>query len=108
MEKMNKFQRAAQKAGSLSPLMEGRGQITTEDLKGKTVTIMAFDLPLYHYQSGEEKRIPILVFKEYPGKYYMGNPMMYDLCKAWADLYDGDIEAAYADLAEAGGFQFHF
>lgn len=108
MKEMNKFQRIAQEELSLSPLMTGRDQLKTEDLIGKTVTIVAFDFATITDQNGEEKTFPVLLLKEYKDKYYNGGALLSKLCKAWADEYEGDIEAASDDLAQAGGVQLRF
>ena len=57
---------------------------------------------------GEQKTFPVLLLKEYPDKYYNGGALLMKLCMAWASEYDGDVEAASADLEKSGGVQIKF
>ena len=93
---------------SLSPLMAGREQKKTDDLVGKEVTVVAFDFATITDSNGEEKTFPVLLLEEYPEHYYNGGALLSKLCQAWAAAYDGDVEKASADLAEAGGVKLKF
>lgn len=106
MAKIN-FKKMAQDELSLSPLMAGRDQIKTEDLVGQTVTVTGFDFATIT-DKGVEKTFPVLLLKEYPDRYYNGGALLSKLCRCWADAYDGDIEAASADLEAEGGVQLKF
>ncbi len=106
MAKIN-FKKMAQDELSLSPLMAGKTQIKTDDLIGETVTVVAFDFATIT-DKGEEKTFPVLLFKEYPDRYYNGGALLSKLCRCWAEAYDGDIEAASEDLAADGGVQLRF
>lgn len=106
MAKIN-FKKMAQDELSLSPLMAGRDQIKTEDLVGQTVTVTGFDFAIIT-DKGVEKTFPVLLLKEYPDRYYNGGALLSKLCRCWADAYDGDIEAASADLEAEGGVQLRF
>lgn len=106
MAKIN-FKKMAQDELSLSPLMAGRDQIKTEDLVGQTVTVTGFDFATIT-DKGVEKTFPVLLLKEYPDRYYNGGALLSKLCRCWADAYDGDIEAASADLEAEGGVQLRF
>lgn len=106
MAKIN-FKKMAQDELSLSPLMAGRDQIKTEDLVGQTVTVTGFDFATIT-DMGVEKTFPVLLLKEYPDRYYNGGALLSKLCRCWADAYDGDIEAASADLEAEGGVQLKF
>ena len=105
--KINRFKEIASKELSLSPLMAGRDQLKTEDLAGKTATAIAFDFATIT-DDGEEKTFPVLLFKEYPDKYYNGGTILSKLCQAWADEFDGEVEHASAELEAAGGVQLRF
>ena len=49
------------------------------------------------------------VLKELPtDKYYNGGTLLMKLCMAWEAEYDGDVEAASADLEKSGGVQIRF
>ena len=106
MAKIN-FKKMALDELSLSPLMAGRDQIKTEDLVGQTVTVTGFDFATIT-DKGVEKTFPVLLLKEYPDRYYNGGALLSKLCRCWADAYDGDIEAASADLEAEGGVQLKF
>lgn len=104
---MSNFREVAVKELSLSPLMAGREQIKTEDLKNKEVTVEAFDFATIT-DNGEEKTFPVVLFAEYPEHYYNGGALLAKLCKAWAGLFDGDIEAASEALGADGGVKLRF
>lgn len=101
------FKDVAVKTLSLSELMAGREQLKTEDLIGKTVTIMEFDFATIT-DKGEEKTFPVILFKEYPDHYYNGGTLLQKLCIAWAAMYDGDYETASEELSNSGGVQIRF
>lgn len=106
MAKIN-FKKMAQDELSLSPLMAGRDQIKTDGLIGQTVTVVGFDFATIT-DKGVEKTFPVLLLEEYPDRYYNGGTLLSKLCRCWAEAYDGDIEAASADLAAEGGVQLRF
>lgn len=96
------FKKIAVQELSLSPLMAGRDQLKTDDLLNKEVTIVEFDFA-HITDKGQEKVYPVMLLEEYPDNYYNGGTLMMKLCTAWAAAYDGDCEAASADLRESGG-----
>ena len=104
---MKNFKEIAVKTLSLSELMAGREQIKTDDLIGQAATIIAFDFATIT-DKGEAKTFPVLLLKEYPDKYYNGGTLLMKLCMAWASEYDGDVEAASADLEKSGGVHIRF
>ena len=105
--KINKFKQIAEEELSLSPLMTGRDQLKTDDLIGKEVTVIAFDFATIT-DKGEEKTFPVMLLKEFPDHYYNGGTLLSKLCQAWANAYDGDVEAASEDLANEGGVKLRF
>lgn len=104
---MKNFRDIAVKTLSLSELMAGREQLKTEELIGKTVTIVAFDFATIT-DKGEEKTFPVVLFKEYSDHYYNGGTLLMKLCMAWAAEFDGDVDAASDALAAEGGVQIKF
>ena len=104
---MKDFRNIAVNELSLSPLMSGRSQLKTDDLIGKTVTVTDFDFATIT-DKGEQKTFPVMLLAEYPDHYYNGGTLLNKLCIAWASAYDGDYEAASADLHESGGVQLRF
>lgn len=104
---MKNFKEIAVKTLSLSELMAGREQLKTEELIDETCTIVAFDFATIT-DKGVEKTFPVVLFKEYPDHYYNGGTLLMKLCQAWAAEYDGDYEAASADLEKSGGVQIRF
>lgn len=101
------FRKIASQELSLSELMTGRVQITTDELIGKKATIVAFDLATIT-DKGEEKVFPVLLLKEYPDRYYNGGTLLMKMCTAWAAEYGGDIATASIDLEKAGGVEVEF
>lgn len=101
------FRAIAAKTLSLSDLMAGREKINTEDLIGQTVTVSEFDFATVE-DKGNKKTFPVLIFAEYPNRYYCGGTLLNKMCIAWAAEYDGDVAAASNDLADSGGVQIRF
>lgn len=104
---MANFREIAAKTLSLSDLMAGREKMTTEDLIGQTVTCVEFDFATIN-DKGTEKTFPVLIFAEYPDRYYTGGTLLNKMCMAWAGEYDGDISAASAALSDEGGVKIRF
>ena len=103
----NKFKDVAVKTLSLSELMAGREQLKTEELIGETLTIIAFDFATIT-DKGETKTFPVVLFKERPGYYYNGGALLQKLCIAWAEMFNGDFEAASDELEKSGGVEIRF
>lgn len=104
---MANFREIAAKTLSLSDLMAGREKMTTEDLIGQTVTCVEFDFATIT-DKGAEKTFPVLIFAEYPDRYYTGGTLLNKMCAAWAGEYDGDISAASNALSDEGGVKIRF
>lgn len=104
---MASFREIAAKTLSLSDLMAGREKLTTEDLIGQTVTVTEFDFATIN-DKGTDKTFPVLIFAEYPDRYYSGGTLLAKMCAAWAAEYDGDISAASAALNDEGGVKIRF
>lgn len=90
----------AQEVLTLSPLMTGREKLTTKDLVGKDVTIVAFDF----ITSEDGKQYPVLNFAEYPEHFYTGGTLLNKICSAWVDEM-GSLEAANTELEGIMGVQ---
>lgn len=101
------FREIAAKTLSLSDLMAGREKMTTDDLLGQTVTCVEFDFAEIT-DDGQKKVFPVLVFAEYPDRYYTGGTLLNKMCQAWAAEFDGDIGAASAALSDEGGVKIRF
>ena len=62
-----------QKAVNVSPVMDGKTQLKTEDVLDKQLTIAAFDIvPGKDPKTGEEFSSPVFNFLEYPDRWYRG------------------------------------
>lgn len=96
----------ALKTLSLSDLMAGREKMTTDDLIGQTVTCVEFDFATIT-DKGQEKTFPVLLFAEYPDKYYTGGTLLNKMCAAWTSEY-GDTATASAALSDEGGVKIKF
>ena len=97
------FRASAIKETTLSYLMICREQLTTEDIAGKVLTVSNFDIIAMN-----GKQYAIVIFKEYPDRYYNGGMVLTKIVLNWLDDFDGDIIAAAAALESAGGVQFKF
>ena len=103
------FKSAARKELSLSPLMEGREKLETDELLGKTATVIAFDfITTVDPKDGKEKTYPVVNFEEYPHHFYLGGALLSKVFQVWASEFDGDFEECSAALAEEGGVKFSF
>lgn len=107
MAKFN-FKQSAQESTLLSKLMSGRDKLTTEEILDKVVTIVAFDFATIRNDDGEDEVFPVLLFEEYPDKYYNSGAIMKKVTANWAAAFGGDPEAASKALADAGGVQVKF
>lgn len=97
------FRASAIKETTLSDLMVGKTQLTTEDIAGKVLTVSNFDIIAMN-----GKQYAIVIFKEYPDRYYNGGMVLTKICMNWIDDFDGDIIAAAMALYNAGGVAFKF
>lgn len=97
------FKAVAQSVTTLSDLMNGRSQLKTEDIAGKELTVIKFDIAEVN-----GKPFPVVVFAEYPDHYYNGGIVLNKICYQWASDYEGDIAQASDDLERAGGVRFRF
>ena len=88
-------------------LQVGRNQIETDEIIGKTLTIIGFDITEATIKN-EKKVYPVIIFKELPEHYYNGGSLLMNLCKAWSDYFDGDVEAASEELERSGGVKVTF
>lgn len=104
---MTNFKALAQQELSMSVLMAGREQLKTDDIIGKELTIIAFDMAVIT-DHGEEKIFPVILFKEMPDHYYNGGTLLKKLCDVWAAEYGGDYTGASEDLEKSGGVKVRF
>lgn len=101
------FKAIAENELTLSHLMNGRQQLKTEDVIGRSLTINAFDMVCATIK-GEEKNFCVVTFSELPDNYYNGGALLYKMCSAWAAACGGDIEVASEALRKSGGVQVKF
>ena len=97
------FRASAIKETTLSDLMVGREQLTTEDIAGKVLTVSNFDII-----ATNGKQYALVIFKEHPDRYYNGGMVLTKIVLNWIDDFDGDIAATSEALANSGGVQFRF
>lgn len=100
------FRKIAAKTLSLSELMANREQLKTEDLIGQEVTMIAFDFATIT-DKGEEKTFPVILFSEYPERYYNGGTLLMKLCVAFTEEC-GDVLTASSALEDSGGVKLRF
>ena len=104
------FKQAANKELSLSPLMDNREKVETDDLYGKELTVVAFDFITTTDKDGTSKTYPVVNFEELPDKFYLGGALLAKVFQAWANdpEFGGDIDECSNALAESGGVKFRF
>ena len=103
---MSKFSDIAKKATTLSPLMEGRTKISTDDIivaYPNGVTLTEFDIVPGISQNGEPNSYPVFLFKEDPTKFYCGGTVLGNIAASWVEGTGGDIDGASAELKATGG-----
>lgn len=103
---MSKFSDMAKKATTLSPLMEGRTKISTDDLIAafpNGITLIEFDIVPGVNQQGQATSYPVFLFKEDPSRFYCGGTVLANIATAWVEDGGGDIDGASAELRSTGG-----
>ena len=102
----NIFTSIARRETTLSPLMEGREKLETDDiikLYPDGFTIIEFDV----VNAGLDS-YPVLIFKEDTEKFIFGGTVLKNICNGWVEQFDGDIESASNALKSAGGVKMKF
>lgn len=110
------FKQVAQENTLLSGIMVGREKLETEDILDKELTVIGFDFapkfdqqgkPIINDQTGEVDTFGVVVFKEYPDKYYCVGAVFTKVCHAWAAGFESPWRASAA-LANEGGVKVRF
>lgn len=106
------FKKVAQENTLLSAIMAGKEKLETEDVIDKQLTIIAFDFaPKFDQHgnpvvlddaTGEVDTFGVVVFKEFPDKYYCVGSVFTKVCHAWAAGFNSPQEASAALEAEGG------
>lgn len=95
---MNKLRELAKELTSLSPIMEGREKVSTEEIiKGDTrgeITINKIDM----VKSGD-KGYPVILYAEDDSKFYCGGMVLKKICEGWID-YCGSVDKVNDMLAK--------
>lgn len=112
------FRSVAQNATQLCALMAGREKMSTDEVIAHgDLTIIAFDFapkfdqngnPVADPTTGEQDTFGVVVFDEFPERYYSVGTVFSKVCKAWADQFGGSADAASAELAKSGGVKVRF
>lgn len=112
------FKAIAQQETSLCPLMAGREKLTTDDVVGKELTIVAFDFaPSIDKKTGkvqcdaitgEVVNYGVVLLQEFPNAYYCVGTVFTKVCRAWANAFDGDAKKASEELESYGGVRVLF
>ena len=109
MEKNINLRALASKELSLSPLMENRDKVESDELYGKELTVIAFDfITTKDPKDGVDKTYPVVNFEELPDKFYLGGALLAKVFTVWAAEFGGDFDEASNYLAETGGVKFRF
>ena len=111
------FKKIAQENTVQCKIMLGRTKLDTDEVVGKTCTVVGFDFapkfdkdgaPVVDETTGEVDKFGVIILAEFPDRYYNVGTVFSKVCKAWAAEYNGDAEAASKDLAEQGGVAVKF
>lgn len=110
------FKQAAEQAVILCPIMEGRTKMTTEEVINQDLTVVGFDFaPKYDQMgnvitddNGETDEYGVIIFDEFPDKYYSAGTIFTKICKTWVAGFDGNAAAASEELKNSGGVRVRF
>lgn len=105
------FAEIARKETTLSPLLNGRKTINTDEIirnYPNGITVTDFDFIKSTNKAGETESYPVLCFAEDNTKAFFGGTVMSNICWAWVDAYAGDVKAASDDLHATGGVHVRF
>lgn len=110
------FKKVAQENTQLCAIMAGREKLDTSEIINKELTISAFDFapkfdqsgtPIVDPNTGEADTFGVVVFNEYPDRYYCVGTVFTKVCHAWAAPFD-TVEQASEALREEGGVKVKF
>lgn len=110
------FKKTAQQETALSDIMVGREKLSTDEITGQDLTIVAFDFApkftkegkrIVDPETGEQDEFGVVVFKEYPAYYYSVGTIFTKICKVWAASFPSAKEAS-AELQASGGVKVRF
>ena len=102
----NMFVNLAKRATTLSPIMDGREKISTEDVIKKYpegITVQEFDVVTTPDKDGNPSTYPIITFAEDNTKFLYGGKALMDMVTMWLANFEGDVEATSNALKAAGG-----
>ena len=107
----NMFARIARSATSLSPIIEGKVKIPTEDIikiYPDGITINNFDMVSGTDQQGAPTMYPVYTFEEDDTKFGFGGAVLKKIIESWIAAFDGDIESTQKALKANGGVKLRF
>ena len=107
----NMFAQIATRATTISPLIEGRTKISVSDVIKRYpegVTITGFDMVAGIDNNGAPSNYPVLIFAEDDKSFMFGGLVMKNVCLAWLEHFDGDVETCSAALKANGGVKVAF
>lgn len=102
----NIFAKSARKATTLSPLMENREKMPTEEIINKYpdgITVTCFDI----IGTGENA-YPVFIFEEEPDKFAFGGYVFKQIVDAWVNQFEGAIDDCANSLKASGGVKMIF
>ena len=102
----NMFVNLAKRATTLSPIMDGREKISTEDVIKKYpegITVQEFDVVTTPDKDGNPSTYPIITFAEDNTKFLYGGKALMDMVTMWLANFEGDVESTSNALKAAGG-----
>lgn len=105
------FKKVAKENTALSAIMVDREKLETEEILNQELTVVGFDFApkftksgetIVDQSTGEVDTFGVVIFKEYPGKYYAVGSVFTKVCHAWAAGFSSTEEASEALNAEGG------
>lgn len=106
------FKESAKSAITVSPLMENRVKVSTDDIIRKYpdgVTVVAFDIvETTDDKTGEIATYPVVNIAEDNKVFFFGGAILNTICRGWVAGNDGDVRATSDALTACGGVKMKF
>lgn len=102
----NMFANLARKATILSPLMNNRDKISTDEVIKNYpdgITVTEFDVVTTPDKNGNNNTYPVVTFAENDSVFLYGGKALMDIVALWLSHFEGDVESTSNALKAAGG-----
>lgn len=99
---MGMFSKLAKSSTTLSPLIEGKTKLSTEEAIKKfdgIITVVEFDT----VADAERDWYPVILIEEAPEQFMFGGFVIKKIIESWLVAFDGDVTACSKALKAEGG-----